>query len=153
MNFKYWLCFTFIIFSYEFYGQTIKGKVIDSENAIGISEVTFTNIQDKSNYFSASDGTFQLPKTGNYLVEKPGFYSKEIVVSKTTYFIISLEAEATNLNEVQISGSNFHQKLRQISTSISIISNIYFEENTTNFNHITNKAPGVYMHSGTLTTN
>ena len=153
MNLKLWLLAIFTQFTYNFYAQTINGKIIDGENSIGIAEVIFTNIEDTSINFSDDDGAFQLPKKGSYLVEKEGFYAKEIIVSTSNYFVVSLDAMVTNLNEVQILGSNFHQKLQNIPTSISIISNKDFEENTTNFNNIINKAPGVYMHSGTSTTN
>ncbi len=145
------LVFSFLIIPIQ--SQQLRGKVVESEQMTALQNVSFTLKLDNTISYSTEDGTLILPKLGIYLVEKEGYYSKELKLTANKYFIVYLNLKPKTLNEIVIKGTNFNNKLQQIPASVSVISNKEFNENTTNFSEIINTTPGVYMHSGTLTTN
>lgn len=133
--------------------QKLTGKVIDVENSIEISDVYIINSDNDTVAISDEKGLFILAKTGIYTFTKTGFSSAKIVIDNFNFHIVALQSLTENLNEIQITGNNFKSKLNKIPASISVISSADFENNTVNIAHVINKAPGIFMFSGTQTTN
>lgn len=133
--------------------QKFTGKVIDAENSIEISDVYILNSDNDTVAISDEKGLFTLTKTGIYTFKKTGFSSAKMVIDNFNFHIVALQSLTENLNEIQIVGNNFKSKLNKIPASITVISNADFVNNTVNIATVINKAPGVFMFSGTQTTN
>jgi iron complex outermembrane receptor protein len=133
--------------------QKLTGKVIDAENSIEISDVYIINSDNDTVAISDEKGLFTLTKTGIYTFTKTGFSSAKIVIDNFNFHIVALQSLTENLNEIQIVGNNFQQKLNKIPASVIAISSADFTNNTVNIASVINKAPGILMFSGTQTTN
>ncbi len=147
------LLFLYIL-SFSFYGQNITGKIIDAENSIEIDNVQIVNLS--ANFSTSSDinGTFIIPKSDTYIFSKKGFISKTISITKSTFLVISLQANPVNLEEIQITTSNFQSELKKLPTAIAVISKQEITSNNLiNYAPILNSVSGVFMQNGTLTTN
>ena len=149
------LFFITIIFNHSNYTQiTIDGKVIDQNYSIGLSDVIIKFIYEDSTVSSRSDGKFSVLVDGVYEFSKKGYIKKTVRIRKDVFNIIQLQIKSTELNEINVNTSQKPQKLKNIPSSISIIS-----QNEINRNYdislvpSLNKISGIYMHSGALNTN
>ena len=133
--------------------QKFTGKVIDAESSIEISDVYILNSDLETVSVSDEKGLFTLTKTGIYTFKKSGYYSAKLVIDNFNFHIVALQSLTENLNEIQIVGNNFQQKLNKIPASVIAISIADFTNNTVNIASVINKAPGIFMFSGTQTTN
>ncbi len=134
--------------------QNISGKVIDSENTIELSEVEIMDSKNNLITSTNSKGLFQLNNFDTYTFIRKGYITKAIVINDSEFQIIGLEPEPEYLNEIQITSTNFHNKLKTSPSAISIISGKeILSNNTLNIAPIINSVPGVFMHNGTLNTN
>ena len=133
--------------------QKFTGKVIDAESSSEISAVYILNSDLETVTVSDEKGLFTLTKTGIYTFKKSGYYSAKLVIDNFNFHIVALQSLTENLNEIQIVGNNFQQKLNKIPASVIAISSADFTNNTVNIASVINKAPGIFMFSGTQTTN
>ena len=89
-----------------------------------------------------------------YEFSKKGYFKKSVRIRKDVFNIIQLQIKSTELNEINVNTSQKPQILKNIPSSISIIS-----QNEINRNYdislvpSLNKISGIYMHSGALNTN
>lgn len=144
----------FLIIPYQFFGQTIPGKVIDADNFNGIAEVHIINENETFSTLSDAQGWFEIPKPGTYTFIKEGFLSRTIQISKDKFIWITLTVIPENLEEIVITASNFQSKLKAFDGAISQIPVKEIKSNSSiNFTPILNTVPGVFMQSGTLNTN
>ncbi len=150
-NFIFYLFFFFI--TVHISAQKFTGKVIDADNFIEISNVYILNFDNDTISISDEKGMFTLTKTGSYIFKKTGFYDVKIAIDNLNFHIVTLQPLTENLNEIQIVGNNFKSKLNKIPASIFVISSTDFSNNTINIASVINKTPGVFMFSGTKTTN
>ncbi|MCF6348620.1 MAG: TonB-dependent receptor [Flavobacteriaceae bacterium] len=133
--------------------QTIKGKIIDSENKIPLSEVILINTQSNDSVATTINGTFEIIP-GIYQLKKTGYNKKTIEIKDSKYVIIQLHIKPSELNEVIINTNHIPLKLKNSVTTISILSAKEIERsNTINIAPLLNRVPGVFMQSGVLNTN
>ncbi len=134
--------------------QVPSGKVISRENSLelyGVKVIDATGITVDS---TDQNGFFRVSSVGDYLFEKQGYFSRRVNIDPEAFEMVTLEEEPQNLNEVLIKTDNFQTELRQIASSISLLSPIEIQSNDQiNIAPVLNMTPGVYMHNGTLTTN
>ncbi|AUP81551.1 TonB-dependent receptor [Flavivirga eckloniae] len=144
-----------ISFTFSALGQSkIKGKVIDGDNSIPLSNVQVTNLDTKNKTVSNSNGTFETSEAGTYSLKKEGYLEKILELKNDTYHIIQLSINPSELNEVIINSNHIPEKLKKVATSTSIITLKDIElGNDTNIAPILNRTPGVFMQSGALNTN
>ncbi|WP_246067763.1 TonB-dependent receptor family protein [Changchengzhania lutea] len=137
------------------YGQTnITGKVIDSENTSNLSLVKIISTDTNDTVVSNRNGYFEVSKKGIYLINKKGYLNRVIQLGNTSYAIIELDMNPSELNEVIISTNHNPEKLKQATASISIISSKDIKlGNNVDMAPILNRASGIFMHSGALNTN
>jgi len=147
----------YIVFGINFmsFGQSkIKGKVIDANSN---APLAITQIKKNDNYvisYSNSDGTFEVNSSGLYVFKKEGYVEKTIELNSNQYYIIQLNINPSELNEVIINANNIPKKLKKETASIHIISSEDIQlSNNTDFAPILNRTPGVFMQSGALNTN
>ncbi|MFC4720975.1 TonB-dependent receptor domain-containing protein [Geojedonia litorea] len=134
------------------YSQHIKGKVVESTGNAGLSLVHISS--NNLSITSESDGAFEVQKPGLYTFKKSGYITKTLELITDVFYIIQLEQNPSELNEIIISVANIPEKLKNNTTSISLISAKDIQRfNTTNYNDILNRSPGVFMQSGALNTN
>ncbi|HCE54938.1 MAG TPA: TonB-dependent receptor [Lutibacter sp.] len=150
---NYILYLFFFLMAVHIFAQKFTGKVIDAESSIEISAVYILNSDLETVSVSDEKGLFTLTKTGIYTFQKSGFYSEKMVIDNFNFHIVALQPLVENLNEIQIIGNNFQQKLNKIPASVIAISSADFTNNTVNIASAINKAPGIFMFSGTQTTN
>lgn len=147
-------CIVFLFLSVTLQTQNIKGKVIDSQNQLEISNVSITNLEGVLITETKSDGSFILPENGEYIFSKEGYVSKTIAVLNVKYLVVSLETIPKNLDEIIITSNNFQSRLNALPAAVSMIdSEGISKNNEINIAPILNCVPGVFMHNGTLTTN
>jgi len=147
------LLYIFII-SIPFYGQNITGKIIDTENSIAIENVQIINVSTDFSTSSDINGTFIVPKSDTYIFSKNGFITKTLAITKSTFLVITLQAEPEKLEEIQIITSNFQSELKKLPTAIAVISKQEITSNNlVNYAPVLNSVSGVFMQNGTLTTN
>lgn len=132
--------------------QQIIGKVVDNESH-GLNEVIFTSKSINQEFISKENGEILLPSTGLYSISKKGYISSDIELTTLNYFIVTLKISTESLDEILIKGSHLKQKLFSVPSSVALLPKKYFNENTTKLAQIINTVPGVFMHSGTYTTN
>ncbi|RIA09127.1 iron complex outermembrane receptor protein [Flavobacteriaceae bacterium MAR_2010_72] len=146
---------TFFLLSSVFFGSSqIKGKITDLDNNTHLQAVSIINLENKMVYVSDDDGAFEVSERGVYLFEKPGYISKTTELKTNAYYIIQLQINTSELNEIVINAYNVPKKIKQSIASIHIISNEDIERgNDINIVNILNRTPGVFMQSGALNTN
>ena len=149
--FKYLL---FFFISLQLAAQNIAGKVIDVDNSIELSDVQIVNLENSNVIFTDAKGFFTLLGPDAYVFSKNGYFSKTIVITDTKFIVVELQAKPENLDEIQITSSNFQSQLKTLATAVSVVSAKEIENNNNvNFSPILNSVSGVFMNNGTLTTN
>jgi len=134
--------------------QNSSGKVVDAENALELSNVKISNTDGSFATVTSENGGFVVPSNHTYIFSKEGYDSKTITISSNTNTIVQLVAIPEHLNEVIITSNNFNSQLKTLPTAISVLSVKDIQiNNEVNMAPVLNSVPGVYMHSGTLTTN
>ena len=90
-----------------------------------------------------------------YEFSKKGYFKKTVQIRKDVFNIIQLEIKSTELNEINVNTSQKPQKLKNIPSSISIISQNEIKRNyDIGFSSILEQNFwNLYMHSGALNTN
>ena len=140
--------------SSSLYGQSSQGKVISLENKLAIPEVEITDKNGKKVEISDYNGLFFLKSPGEYTFDKKGYISKTISIQGSKFILVEMSEKPLDLAEVVIKSSNFQSELKEISSSISVISeNLIKSNDGVNIAPILNSVPGVYMHNGALNTN
>ena len=140
--------------SSSLYGQSSQGKVISLENKLAIPEVEITDENGKKVEISDYNGLFFLKSPGEYRFDKKGYISKTISIQGSKFILVEMSEKPLDLAEVVIKSSNFQSELKEISSSISVISeNLIKSNDGVNIAPILNSVPGVYMHNGALNTN
>lgn len=147
--------FTLTGLSFVSYSQSkIKGKVIESSNNSALELVEITNLTTSEKLISKSDGTFEVFSEGLYTFKKEGYTIKNIQLSFNQYYIVQLEINTSELNEIIVNANQIPKKLKKKTASISIISSKDIKRsNHINFAPVLNRTPGVFMQSGALNTN
>ncbi|MEN3322878.1 TonB-dependent receptor [Mariniflexile soesokkakense] len=144
---------SFICISFTYAQQTIKGRIIDSENGTSIPNTTVINSQNNTSVISNNSGEFEVQQTGIYQFTITGYQEKNELL-EPGYTIIQLQLNPSQLNEVIVNTNHIPQKLKKANSTIDIITSKDIERgNTTNLNDVLNRVPGVFMQSGALNTN
>lgn len=147
----------FSVFTITFFGfsqSKIKGKVIDSNSGTPLEITQIINTENKAITTSNLDGTFEVLKSGIYLFKKEGYINNIVELKDGQYYVIQLNINPSELNEVIINANHIPKKLKKATASISIISSEDIQRsNNTDFAPILNRTPGVFMQSGALNTN
>lgn len=143
-----------IIIPFSTFSQNSSGKVVDSENALELSKVKIVSTDSTFSTITSENGTFQVPSGHTYLFYKVGYDIKIIDISSDYYIVVQLVAIPEHLNEIIIASNNFKSQLKTLPTAVSIVTVKDIQiNNEINMAPVLNTVPGVYMHSGTLTTN
>ena len=152
MKFRYFILIL-ILNSFNLFAQKIDGKVINQENKIKISNVSVSKIDGSFSTKTNKKGQFTLPSTDVYLFSKEGYISRKInITEKLT--IVQLVAITENLNEIIIVSNNFKNKIQNIPSAISVLTKKDIElNNAIDMAPVLNTIAGVFMHSGTFSTN
>ncbi len=157
MNFTLKHHLTYLIFSIAFisFGQSkIKGKIVSINNNTPLATTQIKNTENEMISVSNSDGAFEVPDSGRYVFTKEGYAEKIIELNNNQYYIIQLDINPSELNEVIINANHIPKKLKKATASINIISSEDIQlSNNTDFAPILNRTPGVFMQSGALNTN
>lgn len=144
------ICFS----SLSLTGQSINGKVINSEHKLAVSGVDIIDSKGAKVSMSNENGLFELLALGSYQFKKDGYVSKTVDLQQSTFVIVELVAKPFELSEITIKSDHFQGELKEISSAISVISENQIKSNDgVNIAPILNSVPGVYMHNGTLNTN
>lgn len=134
--------------------QTPSGKVISRENSLELHGVKILDANGKTVDSSDQNGFFTILSSGEYFFEKRGYFPRKLKIDSGEFEMVALEEEPQNLDEVLIKTDNFQTGLRQIASSISLLSPIQILSNDQiNIAPVLNMTPGIYMQNGTLTTN
>ena len=149
------LFFIIIILNHSYHTQiTIDGKVVDQNYSIGLSDVIIKFIYEDSTVLSNSDGRFSVLVDGVYEFSKKGYIKKTVRIRKDVFNIIQLQIKSTELNEINVNTSLKPQTLKNVPSSISIISQSEINRNyDISLVPSLNKISGIYMQSGALNTN
>ncbi|MCC1484959.1 TonB-dependent receptor [Winogradskyella sp. E313] len=135
------------------FSQTIKGKVIDSDQRIPLENVSIINIQDNNITTSTSNGEFEISE-GQYQIIKSGYKTKTITVKDSKYLIIELVINPSELNEIIINANQIPKALKKSVATIEILSKKDIDRsNDINISQVLNRTPGVFVQSGALNTN
>ena len=154
MTWSFFRILFILLFPIQILSQSGKGKVIDSESSQPVTEVLISQEKDTIKAFSNEQGKFTLLNSGTYTFSKEGFSPITLFIDSDKFNLIALIKLPENLEEVIITSSNFHSKLKNFDGGITIIpAKDIQQNNTVNIAPILNSSPGVFMQSGTLTTN
>ena len=142
----------FLASMFTYAQNTIKGKIIDSENRISLENVLITKGNEVI-ITTDSSGEFEVIE-GSYTIRKTGYLTKEINFQGSKFIIIELSINPSELNEVIVSSNTIPQQLKKSVTSITVLSKKDIERgNNFNISPILNRVPGIFQHNGTLNTN
>ncbi|ARV10544.1 TonB-dependent receptor [Winogradskyella sp. PC-19] len=132
----------------------IKGKVIDSQTSIAISNVSIIHNSKGKRVFSDEFGYFEVNSKGNYLFESIGYNTITINIDSEDFLIVQLISKPSELNEVVINANHIPTTLKKSVTTTNIITQKEIElGNDINISQALNRTPGVFMQSGALNTN
>ncbi len=134
--------------------QKITGKVIDGENNAPLSNVHIRSLADSSVVVSNKQGEFLITTLGKYIFSRVGYQDKTITIRNTSFLVVQLSVQTTELNEVEVSANSIGYRLKKSTATINIVSqNDITFGNSINIAPVLNKVPGIYMHTGALNTN
>ncbi|TYA84479.1 TonB-dependent receptor family protein [Seonamhaeicola marinus] len=143
-----------ILFTTHLFGQSssVTGRILDIYNT-PLQNVEVTNTA-KQQFFSNANGYFELPKEGIYTFSKEGYHFQNLKLRSGKLYLIKLKPNTSQLNEVIVNANHIPKKLKNTSTSISIISTEDIERsNNINITSSLNRTPGIFMQTGALNTN
>ncbi len=133
---------------------TVTGIVIDQSNTIGLSNVIIKDVITNVEVRSDANGKFTIVTDGTFVVSRKGYQTQTIQVKEGIQLIVSLVSTSNALDEVIINGITIHQKLKQATAAVNIVTESEINsENTVALAPVLNRVPGVFMQSGTLSTN
>jgi iron complex outermembrane receptor protein len=146
------LCF---LWCYSALAQTeFNAKVIEMANETPLANAFIINTKTKDTLISNKNGNFNITDFGSYLLQKPGYFSKTVQFSQNDYRIVSLQINPQQLGEVVINTNHVPKPLKKATAAINIVTSKDIERaNNINFSPVLNRVPGVFMQSGTLSTN
>lgn len=131
----------------------IKGKIVDNETGIAISNISIYSDNTIVTY-SDANGFFEIKSTGSYTFSRLGYESLTRNIDSNTFVIIQLKLNPSELSEVIISNNQIPIEIKKSVTTTSIISKKDIEiGNDINIAQVLNRTPGVFMQSGALNTN
>ena len=140
---------TFLSFSQS----KIRGKIVDSNNT-PILFVEVLNTTGEIITKSKINGTFEIDRPGTYTFKYEGYIKKTVELVIDAYYIIQLDVNSAELDEILINTNHIPQKLKKATAAITIISTEDIQRfNSVDFSPILNRTPGVFMQSGALNTN
>ncbi|MDC1226129.1 TonB-dependent receptor [Algibacter sp.] len=147
--------FTFLGLVLTGYGQSkITGKIIESDNNTALSGAEIINVDTQKSITSSIDGTFEILNEGLYSFKKKGYAIKRINLVFNQYYIIQLDINPSELDEIIVHANHIPKALKKATASVGIIASKDIKRsNNTNFAPILNRIPGVFMQSGALNTN
>ncbi|MBC8756271.1 TonB-dependent receptor [Kordia sp. YSTF-M3] len=135
----------------------LEGTVIDQSTNVPLENATITDFDTKKSVQSDAKGKFSIPTKTIYarlIISHEGYYTYTLLNAAKENIIIAMYATSNALDEVVINGITINQKLKQATEAISIVTQSEINsENTVQLAPILNRVPGVYMQSGTLSTN
>lgn len=145
----------FFLFSNIIFSQTlIKGKITDAVSNTVLVDCIINNISDGTKYYTDASGKFQINELGTYLIEKKGYFAKQIKIDSDTFISIQLLPKPSELNAVIINANHIPKALKRAVSTVTILSKKEIEiGNDINIAQVLNRAPGVFMQSGALNTN
>ena len=144
------------IFNLNIYGQSIiKGKIIDGDNNTTLGHTQIIDIENNKTYSTSNpDGTFEIHKAGTYTFKKEGYIEKSLKLQENQFYIIQLNINPSELNEIVINANHIPKQLKKSTASINIISSEDIQRsNNIDFAPILNRTPGIFMQNGALNTN
>jgi iron complex outermembrane receptor protein len=154
MSWTFFRFFFILLLPIQLLSQSGEGKVIDSENSQPVDGVLIHEKINDFNYFSDAQGKFTFPDSGIYTFSKEGFTPLTISLNSDKFNRIILTRLPENLEEIIITSSNFRSKLKGFDGGITVIPVKEIQQNNTvTIAPILNSSPGVFMQSGTLSTN
>ena len=101
-----------LIISISSFAQNCSGKVVDSENALELSNVKIESVDKSFSTISSENGGFIVPSNQTYIFSIEGYASKTIEILKNSKIIIQLTAIPEHLNEIIITSNNFKSQLK-----------------------------------------
>lgn len=133
----------------------VTGIVIDQSNTIPLENAFITDVDTNLEARSDVNGKFAITTKGILIISRKGYQTQTIQVTEGKKItIISLIPTTNALDEVVINGLTINQELKQATEAVNIVPKSEINsENTVQLAPILNRVPGVFMQSGTLSTN
>lgn len=133
----------------------VTGKVIDQSNGLPLNQALIYTKSDTT--ITNEKGEFKLMllmEEQEISVRHLGYYPISQKIKSDQFVIFELIAATTALNEVVIQASGHSLNITSTSLGVSLISGKMLSRNDPfETTAAINRLPGVYMHSGTLSTN
>lgn len=155
--------FNFFIFSFLHAQFAFKGKIIDRANREPITNAMLTIKGSKTSILTNQKGEFEMVVEGDFtkdsakiiVISHLGYETQEVTIKESeTIYIIDLQANTTQLGEVIVCAYQNNQKFLDVAGAVSLITTQELHrDNDAIIAPALNRVAGVYMHSGTLTTN
>ena len=141
-------CFGFLSFS------QIKGKIVDSQTGVAITNVSIRSDDNKIQIFSDELGGFEVKTKGVYTFKILGYKTIIFDINFDDFFIVQLTSKPSELNEIIINANHIPTTLKKSVSTTNIITKKNIElGNDINISQVLNRIPGVFMQSGVLNTN
>ena len=141
-------CFGFLSFS------QIKGKIVDSQTGVAITNVSIRSDDNKIQIFSDELGGFEVKTKGVYTFKILGYKTIIFDINFDDFFIVQLTSKPSELNEIIINANHIPTTLKKSVSTTNIITKKNIElGNDINISQVLNRIPGVFMQNGVLNTN
>ena len=132
------------------------GRVIDQQTRLPLENAQVL-LPDSTTVHTNAAGLFYLPDNlagGKLQVSHIGYVTQQYLFQENENILLELQPDPRELTEVQVSTSQFAEKMKNQTGNISLLvrENIRFNSQE----HISswlNLVPGIYMHHGTYNTN
>ena len=144
------LTYTFTTFS-----QTVSVRILDNIDSTPLENIKVENEEEV--FYSNKDGEIVLENDLlpiDLFINDFRYYPKNVSVSKSQSIEIKLTHKGFILDDIVINSNFYSKKLKDNNTSTSIIDDIEFRKNESEFLiHSLNQVTGVYSHSAGYNTN
>jgi len=132
----------------------IKGKIVDSQTGVAITNVSIRSDDNKIQIFSDELGGFEVKTKGVYTFKILGYKTIIFDINFDDFFIVQLTSKPSELNEIIINANHIPTTLKKSVSTTNIITKKNIElGNDINISQVLNRIPGVFMQSGVLNTN
>lgn len=143
-----------LLFTFSSFAQNFNGKILDKTNGIALENTLIINLKTLDTTFSDGNGNFKIKESGRFKVKRIGYNEEIVGIELSTFKIIELTSDPSQLNEVIITANHLPKSLKKSTASIEVINQSQIQRyNNADFSPILNSTPGIFMQSGALNTN
>lgn len=157
-QFSLFVIISFFLMDVSSAQSRIKGKVIDAENLQALQGVSIIGIYEEIEsepFYTDENGLFESEVFLELEISATGYQTQVFTIDRGQNFqVFQLTPNVQELNAVTITAYDLNENLLESASTIAVLTPRDLQrDNESNISQTLNRVAGVYMHSGTYSTN